>query len=154
MLQDRGRFDLVAHFPSAAKARTAGETFGGQVEEDVNVSFGSASWIGLGTGIFLGLALGFLLSKSILTVGFLPAVLIQRGVLLSALWANILGASGWIMGGMMHLFSLDPDTSRYELHITVQPEKLAEMRKLLAAEGATAISVREHQVTDTVARTS
>ena len=154
MLEDRARFDLVAHFPSAEKAKTAGETFGGQVEQDINVSFGLTSWVGLGTGILLGSALGFLLSKSILTVGFPPAVLNQRGVLLSALWAIILGASGWIAGGTVRLFSFKPGPNRYDLHITIQAEKLSEMKRLLVAEGATATSIREHTVTDAAARTS
>ncbi|RPH34780.1 hypothetical protein EHM92_07445 [bacterium] len=154
MLRDKERFDLVAHFPSAEKARTAETAFGGRLQQEGDVTFGFESWLGLGAGVVLGGVIGFLLYKDLLEIGFLPVSMGSREPLVTVLWAAILGASGWIMGSAIHLFSSTPGTDRYELHITIGAEKLAEMRKLLIAEGATAISIKEHGVIDSDAQTS
>ncbi len=146
MLQDRHRFDLVAHFPNMEKARMAVGTFGGQVKEESTNAFGSSSWIGLGAGIVLGVAVGVLLSRSYPAAGYHPSVLAQRAELVIALWASILGASGWIVGSTIRLFSSLPGPDYSELHITIQAEKLAETRAQLIAEGATTVTVREHGV--------
>ncbi len=154
MLRDQARFDLVAHFPSVQKARTAEGTFGGRVEEGTTVTFGLTSWVGLGAGVILGLAVGLLLYRDLLSIGFLPAALAQRGAVVTTLWAVILGATGWIIGTSIHLFTSTPGTDRYELHVTVPAEKLADARRSLIAGGATMVSIKEHGVTDSVVQAS
>lgn len=143
MLRDRDRFDLVAHFPSAEKARAAEGTFGGRLEEDTSVTSGFASWVGLGAGLALGVAVGLLFYRNPPAIGFPSAVIAQRGILATALWADILGACGWIIGTTTQLFSSATSTNRFGLRVTVGAEKLAELRRQLIAGGATAVNISE-----------
>ncbi len=143
MLKDHARFDLVAHFPSATKARTAEDVFGGRMEQSAPITFGAASRAGLLTGLILGAAMGYLISRNILSVGPFPSPMGPHLPLVVAFWAAILGASGWILGGTYSLFSRSTGVDRFVLHVTVQAEKVDEMKRLLTAEGATAVTVGE-----------
>ena len=142
MLKDKERFDIVAHFPSEDKARTAEEIFGGRLGDEMPVSFAFVSGLGLGIGVLLGAATGYLLARSALVTFFSPALMLQRELLSGLLWAAILGATGWVAGSVAHLFSSPVGLDTRDLHITVQAEKLAEMRRLLVAEGASAVSIK------------
>ena len=78
-------------------------------------------------------------------VTFSPAIVNQREILLVILWAVILGAAGWIIGSASHLFSSAPKPDLFELHVAVQAMKLTEMRRLLAAEGATEVHIKDRK---------
>lgn len=154
MLRDRERFDLVAHFPTAEAAQSAEGTIGGHLEQKTSVTFGLGSWLGLGLGLAFGAGVGLFLSHTFLPAGFSPAILSQRGILVTILWAAILGATGWMLGSAIHLFSTVAEPDRFELHITVQADRLAQTKDLLVARGAVAISIREHNVTDSAVQLS
>lgn len=153
---------LIAHFPSETQAQHAAQMVADQAEavhiEEVSaeqahqelttaqtgvsvVEIGAPAWIGLTLGLLAGVILGTLVYMDrIALLGLAPA-LSAGPVAVSFLGAGLLGALGWFVGAVLHVFGAPGSLPRHELRAAVPEAALPEVEQALVDAGALEVLV-------------
>lgn len=159
------RRELVAHFPTESQARRAEhhvtqEATSTQVEaipesqvhqeleaaaEGVStVEIGAPAWAGLALGLLAGAGLGALVYANRITIaGFAPA-LSAGPVAVAFLGAGVLGAAGWLVGAMIHLFRTPRAAPTYAVRAVVPEDARPGVQQELIEAGAVDVLLMEN----------
>ncbi len=149
--------ELIAHFPGETQAQYAAQVVADQAEsvhvEEVTVEqvhqelamaqagvsvveVGTSAWVGLALGLLAGAILGALVYMDRIALPGLAPALSAGPVAVSFLGAGLLGALGWFVGAMLHLFGTPGSLPRHELRAAVPEEVLPEVEQTLVDAGA------------------
>lgn len=160
--------EIIAHFLTEAQAQQAAEVVANQVEsthiEEVSseqaqqeltaaqtglsvVEIGLPAWVGLALGLLIGAILGALIYRGSIALPGLASALSAGPVAVSFLGAGLLGALGWFIGAMLHLFGTPGPSPRHELRAAVSEETLPEVEQTLVDAGALEVMASGEDVT-------
>ncbi|GIK37078.1 MAG: hypothetical protein KJ077_02025 [Anaerolineae bacterium] len=153
---------LIAHFPSETQAQHAAQVLADQAEsiqvEEISsqqaqqelttaptgvsvVEIGPLAWIGLALGLLVGAVLGALVYLDRIALAGLAPALSAGPVAVSFLGAGLLGALGWFVGAVLHVFGAPESLPRHELRAAVPEEALPEVEQALVEAGAMEVLV-------------
>lgn len=155
---------VIAHFPTADRARQAEHLVAPQAKSvhvrDVSepqmqeeleaahegvstVVIGWPAWAGLLLGAAVGTVVGALVYANRLVVAGIAPALSAGPVAVSFLGAGILGAFGWLIGALVHLFRTPramPEGA-YEIRAVVSDDARADVERQLVEAGAADVLV-------------
>lgn len=161
---DHAACELVAHFPTEGRARRAEHQVSSQAasarveavtetqihqERDAasegvsTVELGVPAWVGLALGMLVGAGLGALVYASRITIAGLAPALSAGPVAVVFLGAGVLGAAGWLVGAVIHVFRSPRDAPTYEVRAVVPEDARPGVQQQLIEAGAVDVLLME-----------